>query len=220
MKTAYIIFSATPYKMGRFIRTVLHNEYNHVSLAFEEDLSVMYSFARFHENAPLYGGFVTESPCRHVRAEDSSRIKVCRIEMEEENYLRLREFVSRMEQDGRRYIYNMYSAMLAPLHIRFLIRDSYTCAEFVGDALSIAGYQLPRGAYHSISRMQRLLQHSVIYEGSCAEHISSRRWGSDRFPERMNKFRAVTATLHSLWRLSYRAAVSLGTMMLFWELPM
>lgn len=220
MKTAYIVFSATPYKMGRFIRAVLHNEYNHVSLAFEEDLSVMYSFARFHENAPLYGGFVTESPCRHVRAEESSRIKVCRIDMEEEHYLRLREFVSRMEQDGHRYIYNMYSAVLSPLHIRFLIRDSYTCAEFVGDALSIAGLELPRGAFHSLSRIQRLLEPCVVYEGSCEDYIRSRHWGSDRFPERMSSIRAVTATLHSLWRLTCRAALSLGTMAFFWELPM
>lgn len=209
MKTIYIVFSATPYKMGRFIRTVLHNVYNHVSIAFDEDLSTMYSFARFHRNAPLYGGFVSESLRRHYHGGTSSRLKVCRIEIPEENYSLLREFVSGMESSSHRYIYNTYSAMLAPLHVRLLIRDSYTCAEFVGDALSIAGLGLPRGKFHSLSRMERILQPYVIYEGLCEGYTEEPDWGEDRFPEKMGKVSATTATLCSFSRLTYRAVLSM-----------
>lgn len=214
MKTVYIIFSATPYKMGRFIRAVLHNEYNHVSLAFDEDLSTMYSFARFHVNAPLYGGFVAESLRRHYHGGATSRIKVCRIELEEENYLRLRSFVSAMEHEQHRYIYNTYSAMVAPLHIRFLIRDSYTCAEFVGDALSIAGFELPLGAFHSLKRTERILAPHVIYEGTCDGYVSDPLWGEDQFPQRMSRRSAAAATLQTFARLTARAVVSMAALLM------
>ena len=209
MKTIYIVFSATPYKMGRIIRTVLRNPYNHIALSFDEDLSTMYSFARFHENAPLYGGFVAESPRRHVHAGNCSRIKVCRLEIAQENYLKLRAFVSGMESHAHRYIYNTYSAMLTPLHIRLLIRDSYTCAEFVGDALNIAGMDLPQGAFHSLKMTEQILAPYVVYEGLCTGYAQEADWGEDRFPERMGRAAATKATLQSFARLTARAVMGL-----------
>lgn len=214
MQAVYIVFSATPYKMGRFIRTVLHNRYNHVSLAFDEDLSTMYSYARFHVNVPLYGGFVSESPCRHFCGETVSYIKICRIELEDENYRHLRRFVESMEDGGGKYIYNTYSAMLAPLHIRLLIRDSYTCAEFVGDALSIAGFELPLGAYHSLPSTERILAPYVIYEGTCDGYVSDPMWGKDKFPERMGRVNAMKATMRSFTRLTARAIVSMAALLI------
>lgn len=209
MKTIYIVFSATPYGMGRLIRTVLRNRYNHVALAFDEDLSVMYSFARFHVNVPLYGGFVAESLRRHFNAGQSSLIKVCRLELAEEDYRRLREFVSAMESGGDRYIYNTYSAVFTPLHIRCLIRDSYTCAEFVGDALSIAGLEIPRGAFHSLAQTERILAPCVVYEGLCEGYAGEPDWGEDHFPERMGRISATAATVRSFGRLTARAVLGM-----------
>lgn len=209
MKTIYIVFSATPYKMGRMIRAVLRNSYNHVSLAFDEDLSTMYSFARFHVNVPLYGGFVEESLRRHFNGGRASRIKVCRLEIGDENYEQLRSFVSAMESGADRYIYNIYSAIFTPLHVRCLIRDSYTCAEFVGDALSIAGLSIPRGKFHSLAQTERLLSPYVIYEGTCGEYTEVPEWGGDHFPERMGRISAAAATVRSFGRLTARAVMGL-----------
>ncbi len=214
MKNIYIVFSATPYKMGRMIRTILRNQYNHVALAFDEDLSTMYSFARFHVNVPLYGGFVEESLRRHFNAGRASRIKVCRLELGEENYAQLRAFVSTMESGADRYIYNIYSAIFTPLHVRCLIRDSYTCAEFVGDALSIAGLELPRGKFHSLTRTERILSPYVIYEGTCAEYAGVPEWGGDRFPERMGRISATAATVRAFGRLTARAVMGLFAAMM------
>ena len=165
----------------------------------------MYSFARFHVNMPLYGGFVTESPRRHVNGGHASRIKVCRLTVEEENYRRLRDFVSSMENGGKRYLYNIYSAMFAPLHIRCLIPDSYTCAEFVGDALSIAGVDISLGTYHSLTRTERILAPYVVYEGTCEGYVEEAEWGDDSFPERMGRLSGTAATVRSLGRLTARA---------------
>lgn len=209
MKAIYIVFSATPYRMGRMIRTVLRNTYNHVSLSFDEDLSTMYSFARFHVNVPLYGGFVEESMRRHFNGGQASRIKVCRLEIRDENYAQLRAFVSAMENGTDRYIYNIYSAIFTPLHVRCLIRDSYTCAEFVGDALSIAGLSISRGKFHSLAQTERILSPYVVYEGTCEEYAAEPEWGRDHFPERMGRISATAATVRSFGRLTARAVLGL-----------
>ena len=205
MKSVYIVFSATPYKMGRLIRTVLRNPYNHVSLAFDADLTTMYSFARFHVDVPLYGGFVRESLRRHYNGKHSSRIKVCRLDIDEDNYQRLCAFVSAMENGGNRYLYNTYSAMCTPLHIRCAIPDSYTCAEFVGDALSIAGLDIPQGSFHSLIRTEALLAPYTVYEGPCEEYARDPGWGTDHFPEKMGRLSGTAATVRSLGRLTVRA---------------
>lgn len=209
MKTIYIVFSATPYKMGRLIRTVLRNQYNHISLAFDEELSAMYSFARFYRNVPLYGGFVTESLRRHFNGGRSSKIKVCRLEIEEECYQSLRKFVAALESGDGRYLYNTYSAIFTPLRIRCAIRDSYTCAEFVGDALSIAGLEIPRGAFHSLAQTERILAPYTVYEGPCEEYVREPDWGQDRFGEKMGQFSAAAATVRSFGRLTARAVMGM-----------
>ena len=160
-------------------------------------------------NAPLYGGFVEESLCRHFNGGQASRIKVCRLDIEDENYAQLRSFVSAMEKGADQYIYNIYSAIFTPLHVRCLIRDSYTCAEFVGDALSIAGLELPRGKFHSLARTERLLSPHVIYEGTCEDYIEAPEWGRDRFPDKMGRISATTATVRSFGRLTARAVAGL-----------
>ncbi len=215
MKSIYIVFSATPGKMGRFIRTVLHGRFNHVSLAFDEDLSTMYTFARFHVNMPLYGGFVQESLRRYVRRGKPSDLRVCRLSIDEEKYRMVRDLVEQMEQGGRRYIYNIYSAVFAPLHIRLMIRDSYTCAEFVGDALSIAGLDIPKGAFHSLKELERLLEPYAVYEGSCTLYSQPADWGEDQFPERMGRISGTAATARSIGRLTARGVVGMLAAILY-----
>ena len=183
--------------------------YNHISLSFDADLSTMYTFARSHINAPFYGGFVTESPRRYRNAGQDARIKVCRVSLSEEQFYTLRRFVLRMERSSQRYIYNIYSAMVAPLRIRLLIRDSYTCTEFVGDALGVAGLDIPRGAFHSLQKLEKILNPYTIYEGSCAEYTQFLSWGNDRFPERIPPLSVTVATARAMGQLTVRGVQGL-----------
>ncbi|MGN0978699.1 MAG: hypothetical protein ACI4PH_11640, partial [Faecousia sp.] len=64
-KYLYVLFSATPYRMGYWIRRVTGEPYNHVAIATEETLRELYAFARKYYRAPFYGGFVREHPSRY-----------------------------------------------------------------------------------------------------------------------------------------------------------
>ena len=64
-KKLYVVFSATPLKVGSMIRTVTGEKYNHVSISFSPRLKTLYSYARYYKKAPLYGGFVKENAERY-----------------------------------------------------------------------------------------------------------------------------------------------------------
>ena len=107
----YIVFSATPTHMGRFIRLTTRNRYNHVSLSFEEDLNKLYSFARHHRTIPLYGGFVVESILRYRSFAGQAQVKICRLPVAEPHFTYLHNYLERLWKDREEYIYNTPAAV-------------------------------------------------------------------------------------------------------------
>ena len=67
MKDIYILLTDTGSVLTRVIKRFTNNPYNHVSIAFEEDLNKLYSFGRLQPNNPFFAGFVEESVLRKQR---------------------------------------------------------------------------------------------------------------------------------------------------------
>ena len=65
MKEIYVVFSSTPYKIGKFIRFFTREEYNHVSIMFDENMLEAYSFGRKHVDTPCWGGIIKDSVSRY-----------------------------------------------------------------------------------------------------------------------------------------------------------
>lgn len=167
----YIVFSNTPCKMGSFIRAVTHGMYNHVSVALNEDLSEMYSFARLKRDTPFCGGFVHEGAERYRLKERTADISICGIEVGEEGVEKVRSRIKNMEQQRDAYLYNLFSAMLVPIHKKAYARDSYTCVEFVSAILKIAGVSLLCECY-SASELYLQLHDREVYRGEYPESAS------------------------------------------------
>ena len=204
MKYLYVLFSATPYKTGAFIRNVLHNRYNHVALSFNENLSDMYSFSRRHANAPFYGGFVKESFARYEWQGHFSDIKVCRLKISDKQYAMIKTHIERMHSHKEAYVYNYYSAAMTPLSHRISIRNAYTCVEFVGDILSMTNLRVKYGNFHSLQKLERLCAPYVIYEGSARRYPGSYTWSGDTFKKKMPISEGLTETAKSFGRLTGR----------------
>lgn len=186
MKYIYIVFSATPYKTGTFIRRMLHNRYNHVSLSFDENLSEMYSFSRHHANTPFFAGFVHESFGRYEWNGGVSDIKVCRIAISDKRFDLLRAYIRRMSEESKKYVYNYYSALTTLWNQRVRIHNAYTCVEFVGDLLSMAGLKsVKMGAFHSLQGLEKTCSPYVIYEGSSRTYPGKNDWSGDDFCKRI-----------------------------------
>ena len=76
----------TPYKIGKMIRTLTGEPYNHVSIALDEELDRMYAFARRYCRVPLYGGFVKETTSRYAPDGVPSMVKIHKLPVSPEAY--------------------------------------------------------------------------------------------------------------------------------------
>lgn len=159
----YVVFSNTPCKMGSFIRSVTHGEFNHVSVALDPYLREMYSFARLKFDMPFCGGFVREGAERYRVRGSAADISVCAIYVGQENVQRVRKKIAFMEKHKSDYVYNMLSAVLAPLHKGVRVKNSYTCVEFVTQLLRIAGVQIK--TTYSATETYNELKHMQLYRG-------------------------------------------------------
>lgn len=165
-KYLYVVFAATPYRMGQMIRFVTQEPYNHVAIAMEEDLSELYAFARRYYRTPLYGGFVTEHPYRYHHQGRTADIHLCRLPISESQSGQLSSRLKTMSDQAQHYLYNHLSALAAPIHKKIPVPDAFTCAEFAVSILSEMGYDFDPNRFYTIGDIAALLAPYQIYEGS------------------------------------------------------
>ncbi|MBQ7002138.1 MAG: hypothetical protein IJN67_14070 [Oscillospiraceae bacterium] len=164
-KCLYILFSATPYRIGKCIRFITGEPYNHVSIATEEDLRECYGFARRFYETPFYGGFVTERPSRYIHNGCVSKIRLYRLPLTNAQWLKLDTLLQNMRSQPERYLYNHLSAMMAPMHLKVRVRDAFTCAEFVVSVLSRLGFDFDPTRFYTIGGIAKRLEDYHVYTG-------------------------------------------------------
>lgn len=160
----YIVFSKTNTGIGKIIRTLTHNKYNHVSISLDKELSTMYSFGRYHINSPLVGGFVIEQPARYLWSGKEVGIKLCEYTLDPITYAQLQRRLLIFINDRNTKIYNSFSAIFSLFHKRLVIEDAYTCLEFVVSLLDIEGI-------YNIKELEDMLNESIVYQGSFRSYI-------------------------------------------------
>ena len=85
----YILVSQTQTGIARMIRNVSGYPYNHVSVTMDPSFQRWYSFARYVQDAPLYGGLVSESPQRLCAPDGDILVRAYRVEIPEHTAARL-----------------------------------------------------------------------------------------------------------------------------------
>ena len=196
-KNIYIVFSETKTTMGKLIRTLTHNKYNHVSISTDRELSVMYSFGRYHINSPLAGGFIVENPARYLLIGGDVNIKVCEVIMNDFEYAEFQKKLMDFIEDKHTKIYNSFSAISSLFHKRINIEDAYTCLDFTTSMLSIEGV-------YNIKELEDKLSNSIIYEGSFKEYIEEVLSPEDDFFKRQNTAKIILSTLGHFRKLILR----------------
>lgn len=199
----YVIFSATPYRMGRFIRCVTGDPYNHVSIATERDLHRLYAFARRYYCTPLYGGFVTEAPCRFHHNGDTAQIALYRLPLTESQWEILQRRLHDMEDSPHRYLYNHLSAALAPFHRKISVPDAFTCAEFTVSILQELGFDFHSDRFYSIGRIAELLEGNQVYRGEFPAPPEENEVFFDPHPLRHPIFASTRDILKLFWRKAF-----------------
>lgn len=137
MKYVYVVVSHSGSVISRLIRAFTKDEYSHVSVALDGDLSRMYSFSRLHTQVPIPGGFVRESRERGILCKfKNAEIVVLRIATDDAKYAALCAHLDEMYAERDKYHYNYRGFFAAgrgkpPAKRKYY----YYCSEFVKDIL-------------------------------------------------------------------------------------
>ncbi len=127
----YIVITRTNGLIPKVIRTFGSTRFNHVSIAFDDELINTYSFARLQYHAPFVGGLVHEYLERYTLGNKSPvPAAVFALSVSAKEFDRISREVDRI-LGNRDYIYNLFSVASYPLTGGFATNKAYSCAEFV-----------------------------------------------------------------------------------------
>jgi hypothetical protein len=152
------MISKTNTKMGNFIRFFTRYDYNHVSLSLDKELKSFVSFARIVQDAPLYGGFVTESFERFLHKGKNSLVKIYEVDITNEKYDNLKKLFSLADNPDNGLVYNYLDALMTPVGINVKIKGAYTCLSFANTVLGTN--------CKNIKALSDTLKDKLIYSGT------------------------------------------------------
>lgn len=136
----YVLISKTPTRFGRAIRKIANQEYNHASIALDEELCYTYAFARKCHKAPLLGGLVRESLDRFtLRQNDKVPVMIFKIPVTNKQYSEIKAWIEEMH-NNRKYVYNLFSVLTYPIFKGFSVKKAFSCIEFVSYMLQYLGF--------------------------------------------------------------------------------
>lgn len=159
MKTIYILLTRSGTLLSKLVYSVTGANYTHASLAFDEDLSCLYSSTRKNGYTMFPAGPSREYLDRGVfRLRPEVPCALYALEVSEEAYIRARRRANHMMAHGKLYRFNVLGLVLCAMHIRWRRRRHYFCSQFVGEVLEKSGaLELPKH-----STLQDL---HCVYEG-------------------------------------------------------
>ncbi len=197
----FIVFLSTNTMMGRGIRFITRNRYSHVTISLDRDLHTMYSFARYHINSPIRGGFVIEQPNRYLYNNQDVSVKLCRILVSRKEYDRIHGEITRFVANREQMIYNTPNALLSLFGRQLNVKDMYTCLEFVT-------YMLRYPKILTIRALELRLRQHVVYEGSLKQIVSQEQyWPEDDYFIRRDASGIVSDTVHHIRKVAMRIRI-------------
>jgi hypothetical protein len=149
--------------------------YVHASIAFDENLDEMYSFARKRVHYPFYCGLIDEDIDKGIFAKKkATECLVLRLPVTEEEYGRVHESVESFKANRKKYGYNYLGVLAVKFHRSLERKYAYFCTQFVDKVLQMSGINLfgkkPGQVTPEDYRTSDKLEH--IYEGLLTNYRS------------------------------------------------
>ncbi len=142
-KDLFILLSRTHTIPSKIIRFLNPMPYVHASIAFDENLSEMYSFARKRVHYPFYCGLIDEDINKGIYArKKSTECLVLRLPVTEEVYQKAHDYVESFKEHRRRYGYNYLGVLAVKFHRALERKYDYFCTQFVDKVLQVSGINL------------------------------------------------------------------------------
>lgn len=142
-REVYIVLTQTRTYFARLIKLYTKEPYAHASIAFDDDLEEMYSFARLKPNNPFITGFVEEDIESGVFGQCvETTCSVYSLKVTTEQYDRLKDEIEVFKQNREKYSYNFLGLVGVMVNIPINSDRRYFCSQFVAYILERSGIKL------------------------------------------------------------------------------
>ncbi|MGK0467675.1 hypothetical protein [Clostridium sp.] len=215
-KYIYVVISRTPSSMGKMIRSLLKEKYNHASISLDESLSQMYSFCRLTVSNPLVGGIIRESGFTlTIGLKDDVPINIYRIPVTPLQYEQISEFIYDTYNDAEIYYYNIFQAIGLISNKKHVMYKTYICTEFVMEALRHGGIKLTQLEPYEITPtdIDGIMGGFIYYSGDLNDYplmYRTKTKEDERFFCKTGFFYEVINTIKHLWKIVHRNRRSKG----------
>ena len=172
MKTLYIFLTRSGTLLSNLVYRLTGAQYTHISLAFDEDLSTLYSSTRKNGYTMFPAGPSREYLNRGVfLMRENIPCALYALEVTDEAYIRAKRRTQHMMHHGELYRFNSLGLLLCWMHIRWQRRRHYFCSQFVSEVLEKSGaMELPKdSALMHPNDYAQLPQLKCLYEGCLAD---------------------------------------------------
>ena len=166
----YLLLTDTSSLLTQTIKLFTRQKYNHISIAFDNELENTYSFGRRKISNPFIGGFVKEDTGSNFFLRSDCAIYSLTITQNEK--VKLDELIYKMEADKQIWHYNFLGLITAFFEINWDRENHYFCSQFVATVLSEAGIFKTNKPLSLISPMDILesLPCKLEYEGTLLDY--------------------------------------------------
>ncbi|WP_088549570.1 hypothetical protein [Paenibacillus aquistagni] len=143
-KTIYILLTDTGTWLSQMIKLYTRQPLNHVSIAFDRELTEVYSFGRKDPANPFIGGFVREQLYGSLIRSDHrpTQCAIYKMTVSLDVYERLRRRIRHIEHDQERYRYNFLGLIGIVFRVRIERDNAFFCSQFVASVLQYSGCDL------------------------------------------------------------------------------
>ena len=140
MKKIYIILTHTGTVLSNIIKSYTKDEFSHISIALDADLTQMYSFGRLNPYNPFWGGFVHEELNKGTyKRFKRTRANVYSLFVSDEQYEKLKQRINYFNDNKEKYRFNIKGLFFVSIKKQIRRKNSFYCAEFVRHVLRFSG---------------------------------------------------------------------------------
>ena len=183
MKTIYILLTRSGTLLSKLVYAATGASYTHASMAFDAELSCLYSSTRKNGYTMFPAGPSKEYLNKGVfRLRDNAPCALYALEVSDEAYSHALHHAEDFMRHSEEYSFNTLGLILCGLHIRWQRRHHYFCSQFVSEVLEQSGAMtLPKDS--TLMHPQRLLPAApaeVPVQGSLSRPAPAQGHGSGR----------------------------------------
>ena len=140
MKTIYILLTRSGTLLSKLVYAATGASYTHASMAFDAELSCLYSSTRKNGYTMFPAGPSKEYLNKGVfRLRDDAPCALYTLEVSDEAYFRALHCAEEFMRHSEEYSFNTLGLILCGLHIRWQRRHHYFCSQFVSEVLEQSG---------------------------------------------------------------------------------